>query len=64
MLEAGKDDNFVEQRLTETAYRSNNFNVIPPIIGIIIADQYGNTITVFEYDSNETDDYKPIKSYL
>ncbi|NVM18512.1 MAG: hypothetical protein HWN80_12420 [Candidatus Lokiarchaeota archaeon] len=64
MLEAGKDDKFVEQRLTETAYRSNNFNLIPPIIGIIIADQYGNTITVFEYDSNDNDKYGPIKSYL
>ena len=64
MLEAGKDDSFVEKKLTETVYRTHNFNAIPPIIGIIIADQYGNTITVFEYDSNENNDYKPIKSYL
>jgi len=64
MLEAGKDGNFVEQKLTESVYRSHNFNVIPPIIGVIIADQYGNTITVFEYDSNDIDKYKPIKSYL
>lgn len=48
MLEARKDDNFVEKKLTGTAYRTHNFNVIPPIIGIIIADQYGNTITVFD----------------
>ena len=64
MLEAGKGDNYVEKKLVETVYRTHNFNVIPPIIGIIIADQYGNTITVFEYDSNENDDYRPIKSYL
>ena len=64
MLEAGKDDSFVERKLTETVYRTHNFNVIPPIIGIIIADQYGNTITVFEYDSNDDDRYEPIKSYL
>ncbi len=64
MLEAGKDDNIVEKKLTESAYRSHNFNVIPPIIGIIIADQYGNTITVFEYDSNDVDKYESIKSYL
>ncbi|NVM45412.1 MAG: hypothetical protein HWN79_10885 [Candidatus Lokiarchaeota archaeon] len=64
MLEAGKDDNFVEKKLTETVYRTHNFNAIPPIIGIIIADQYGNTITVFEYDSNDDDKYGPIKSYL
>jgi len=64
MLEAGKDDSFVEKKLTETAYRTHNFNVIPPIIGIIIADQYGNTIAVFEYDLNEIGNYTPIKSYL
>ncbi len=64
MLEAQKGNSFVEKKLTETVYRTHNFNVIPPIIGIIIADQYGNTITVFEYDSNEDDDYRPIKSYL
>ena len=64
MLEAGKDDKFVEQKLTESVYRSHNFNIIPPIIGIIIADQYGNTITVFEYDTNDEDKYGPIKSYL
>ena len=64
MLEARVDNSFVEKKLTETAYRSHNFNVIPPVIGIIIADQYGNTITVFEYDSNDDDDYGSIKSYL
>ncbi len=64
MLEARVDNSSVEKKLTETAYRTYNFNVIPPIIGIIIADQYGNTITVFEYDSNESSDYGPIKSYL
>ena len=64
MLEARKDDSFVEKKLTETVYRTHNFNAIPPIIGIIIADQYGNTIAVFEYDLNEKDGYSPIKSYL
>ncbi|GAG68350.1 unnamed protein product [marine sediment metagenome] len=64
MLEARVDNSSVEKKLTETAYRSHNFNVIPPVIGIIISDQYGNTITVFEYDSNDDDDYCPIRSYL
>jgi len=64
MLEARVDNSFVEKKLTETAYRSHNFNVIPPVIGIIISDQYGNTITVFEYDSNDDDGYGSIKSYL
>jgi len=64
MLEARVDNSSVEKKLTETAYRSHNFNIIPPIIGIIISDQYGNTIAVFEYGSNDGDDYGPIKSYL
>ncbi len=64
MLEARVDNSSVEKKLTETAYRSHNFNVIPPVIGIIISDQYGNTIAVFEYDSSDNDDYSPIKSYL
>ena len=34
------------------------------MIGIIISDQYGNTITVFEYDSKDENDFGPIKSYL
>ena len=64
MLEARVDNSSVEKKLTETAYRSHNFNVIPPVIGVIISDQYGNTITVFEYDSSADDNYGPIKSYL
>ncbi len=64
MLGTQKDDSFVEKKLTETAYRTHNFNTIPPIIGIIISDQYGNTITVFEYSSKSENGYGPIKSYL
>ncbi len=64
MLEARVDYSSVEKKLTETAYRSHNFNIIPPVIGVIISDQYGNTITVFDYDSNDINDYGSIKSYL
>jgi len=64
MLEARVDNSSVEKKLTETAYRSHNFNDIPPVIGIITSDQYGNTITVFEYDANDDDNYGPIRSYL
>ena len=64
MLEARVDNSSVEKKLAETAYRSHNFNVIPPVIGIIISDQYGNTITVFEYESNDDDAYGPIRSFL
>jgi len=57
-------DNFVKKNLLDIAYRSNNFNDIPPIIGIIMADQYGNTIIVLENESINGSKYGPIKSYL
>ncbi len=53
-----------EKRLIESAYISNNFNNIPPIFGCLIADQNGNTLMVFEYDSKNISNYGPIKSYL
>ncbi|MFX0043809.1 MAG: hypothetical protein ACFE8L_12930 [Candidatus Hodarchaeota archaeon] len=59
-----KFNNFIENRLTEIAYRTYNFNNIPPVIGIIVSDQYGNTIMVIDYDSKDTNNYGPIKSYL
>ncbi|MFX1377182.1 MAG: hypothetical protein ACFFA0_15360 [Promethearchaeota archaeon] len=48
----------------EIANLSYNFNKIPPIIGIIIADQFGNTILVLEYESKPKENYGSIKSYL
>ncbi len=57
-------NNLIEKRIIEIAYRTNNFNAIPPVIGIIISDQYGNTIMVIEYDSAEKNNYGPIKSYI
>ena len=55
---------FVEKSLLGIAYRSHNFDNIPPILGIILADQYGNALMVNEYDSNDKYGYGPIKSYL
>lgn len=57
-------NNAIEKRLTEIAYRTYNFNNIPPVIGIIVSDQYGNTIMVIDYDSKDRSNYGPIKSYL
>ena len=54
----------VEKLLYISAYNSNNFNKIPPIIGCLMADQYGNTLMVFEYDLKNHNNYGPIKSYL
>ena len=54
----------IENKLIESAYLSNNFYNIPPIFGCLIADQNGNTLMVFEYDSKNVNNYGPIKSYL
>ncbi len=59
-----KSNNNVEKLLFNSAYTSNNFNKIPPIIGCLMADRYGNTLIVFEYDLKNQDNYGPIKSYL
>ncbi|MHA1986805.1 MAG: hypothetical protein ACW98D_09215 [Promethearchaeota archaeon] len=48
----------------EIANFSYDFNKIPPIIGIVIADQFGNTIMVLEYENKPKEIYNPIKSYL
>ena len=48
----------------EIANFSYNFNKIPPIIGIIVADQFGNTILVIEYENKPEEHYGSIKSYL
>ncbi len=54
----------LDDKQTEIAYYSLNFNKIPPIIGIIIVNKHGNTLMVFEYDNNTENNYGAIKSYL
>ncbi|MFW9818538.1 MAG: hypothetical protein ACFFE5_02920 [Candidatus Thorarchaeota archaeon] len=54
----------IDKLLTYSAFNSCNFNKIPPLIGILIGDQYGNTLMVIEYDSNDKTNFNPIKSYL
>lgn len=54
----------VKNQIVKSKYRSNNFNTIPPILGFIVADQYGNAIMVYEYDDKNGTNYRPIKSYL
>ena len=51
-----------KKTLVEFTYKENNFDNIPPIVGIIIADLYGNTIMTYEFDKNSK--YRSIKSYL
>ncbi|MBD3196753.1 MAG: hypothetical protein GF317_16975 [Candidatus Lokiarchaeota archaeon] len=53
----------IEKKLADLKLKANNFHKIPPIIGVIVADQYGNTILIFEYDEKDKN-YNPIKSYL
>jgi len=62
--EENENDTLVDRKLLKGAYCSRNFDNIPPIIGIITADQYGNTIVVFEHDYKDGDDRAPITSYL
>lgn len=52
----------IEKILVNSAYNSKNFDEIPPIVGILLADQYGNTLMILEYDSKEN--YRPIKTYI
>ncbi|MFX0008629.1 MAG: hypothetical protein ACFFA7_12300 [Promethearchaeota archaeon] len=54
----------IDRLLTCSAYNSCNFNKIPPLIGFLIGDQFGNTLMVIEYDSNDKTNFNPIKSYL
>jgi hypothetical protein len=54
----------INGKLDEIANFSYNFNTIPPIIGIVIADQFGNTLMVLEYENKPEENYDPIKSYL
>ena len=54
----------IEKLLYQSECTSSNFNKIPPIIGCLMADQYGNTLMVFEYISKNKNNYGPIKSYL
>jgi len=59
-----KPKNKFENILIKSAYNSCDFNKIPPIIGCLIADQYGNTIMVIEYKFKNKNNFGPIKSYL
>lgn len=54
----------INRKSDELANFSYNFNKIPPIIGIVIADQFGNTIMVIEYENKPEEIYGSIKSYL
>lgn len=54
----------IKNQLLESKYRAHNFNSIPPIIGFIVADQYGNAIMVYEYNTEKGAIYGPIKTYL
>ena len=54
----------LEKILSEIAYRSCNFDITPPIIGLIVSNFDGYTLMVIEYNSKEGFEYGPIKSYL
>jgi len=54
----------IKNQLIQSKLRTHKFNQIPPIIGFIVADEYGNAIMVYEYDTKNGKNYGPIKSYL
>lgn len=58
------NDKILENQLSEIATLSYNFNKIPPVIGIIVANKFGNTLLVLEYGNELKHNYGPIKSYL
>ncbi len=57
-------EKILDNQLTEIATLSYNFNKIPPIIGIIVANKFGNTLLVLEYENEPKHNYGPINSYL
>ncbi|MHA1915782.1 MAG: hypothetical protein ACW986_12675 [Promethearchaeota archaeon] len=57
-------ENLEDGRSSLIANLAYNFDEMPPIIGIVTADLFGNTLMVFEYSCKAEDNYKPIKSYL
>ena len=59
-----RKNNLIDYRQINIASYSCNFNKIPPIIGIITADQFGNTIMIYEHSHDEKNNYGPIISYL
>lgn len=54
----------IKNQLIQSKFRSHKFNNVPPIIGFIVADQYGNAIMVYEYETKNGTNYRPIKAYL
>ena len=54
----------IKNQLIQSKFRTHKFNDVPPIIGFIVADQYGNAIMVYEYEKDDITKYGPIKSFL
>jgi len=51
-----------EKELVEFTYKENNFDKIPPIVGVLFADLFGNAIMTYEFENDSR--YGSIKSYL
>ena len=64
IAEKKRNINLIDIKRTNIASYSYNFNKIPPIIGVITADQFGNTIMIYEHGYEEKNNYGPIVSYL
>jgi hypothetical protein len=64
MNEIGDEERIMDKLLSDIAFLSYDFDKIPPIIGIITANKFGNTLMVCEYGNNARNGYGPIKSFL
>ena len=58
------EGNLIDEGSYGIADIAYSFDKMPPIIGIITADLFGNTLMAFEYGCKPEGDYGPIKSYL
>jgi hypothetical protein len=53
-----------EKIFFKLACKSKNFDVVPPIFGIIVGDCYGNILMFNEFDSENNNNYGSLEFYL
>lgn len=62
MMSKYNNKNSSQEAVIQYLYNNNDFDEIPPIIGVLLADLYGNAIMTYEFD--EKSEFGPIQSYL
>jgi len=59
-----KNEGLIADKLVNATYKTYNFNIIPPVIGIIISNHAGINLLVLEYDFENDENFKTIDSYI